>query len=127
MAIIDGDDLASYPGLSADENTLDELAEGASNFVLGAWVNPVDPAPAWVMEIAKAVAARAYWNPKGLTMLSRQLDDAKRTEQFAESSTGQVGYWLTSEERALLSAGASTASTSGVGSIRTRPRGWCAS
>lgn len=123
MAIITATDLASYPGIPAGAD-LDALAAGASDEVLGVWKNPVDPAPLWVKNIAKKVAARVAINPKGLAMLSRQLDDSKRTEQFAEGVAGQVGYWLTEAERKLL---AGIKSTTGVGSIRTKPRGWCAS
>lgn len=123
MQIITGEALVSYPGVPEGAD-LEALAAGASAEVLGAWKDPVDPAPLWVQNIAKKVAARAAINPKGLTMLSRQLDDAKRTEQFSESSSGQVGYWLTLRERALL--GGSTR-TPGVGTIRVKPRGWCES
>lgn len=121
MAIITADDLVSYPGIPAGADR-DALAAGASDEVLGAWKTPVDPAPQWVKNIAKKVAARASINPKGLAMLSRQLDDAKRTEQYADGAAGQVGYWLTAAERALLGG---VQGVSGVGSIRTKPRGWC--
>lgn len=121
MAIISGSDLTSYPGISAGAD-LDALAAGASDEVLANWAVPVDPAPLWVKNIAKKVAARVGINPKGLAMLSRQLDDAKRTEQYAEGSAGQVGYWLTEAELLLL---AGEESVSGVGSIRTQPRGRC--
>ena len=120
MAIITAEDLTSYPGIPAGAD-LDALSAGASDEVEGAWKNPVDPVPGWVKNIAKRVAARASINPKGLSMLSRQIDDAKRTEQFADASAGQVGYWLTAKERAQL---AGLRRTGGARSIRTRPRGW---
>lgn len=123
MAIITGADLVSYPGLAGDAAALDPYATQASELVEEAWVDPVDPVPSWVKNIAKAVAARAFWNPKGLEILSRQIDDAKRTETFGKDAAGRVGFYLTDAERSEL---AGIVPTIGVRSIRTSPRGWCA-
>lgn len=123
MAVITGADLASYPGFRGDSNTLEPYAISASELVEEAWTSPVNPVPAWVKNIAKAVAARAFWNPKGLEMLSRQIDDAKRTETFGKDGAGRIGFYLTEAERSEL---AGILPGAGVGSIRTAPRGWCA-
>ena len=122
MAVIVGADLASYPGISGTEDSLEGLAAMASTSSLDAWSEPIDPAPLWVKHIALGAAARARWNPKGLEMLSRQVDDAKRTEQFSKEDAGQVGVYLTRDERVLL--GGTSSSTAGVGTIRVQPRGW---
>lgn len=124
MAVIIGADLVSYPGITADVTVLDGYAEQASALVEEAWTTPTTPVPLWVKNIAKAVAARALWNPKGLEMLSRQIDDAKRTETFGKDGVGRVGFYLTDAERSEL--GGFVAGI-GVRSIRTTPRGWCGS
>lgn len=122
MAVITGADLVSYPGLAGDATSLDPYATEASALVEEAWTDPVTPVPLWVKNIAKAVAARAFWNPKGLEMLSRQIDDAKRTETFGKGYAGRVGFYLTDAERSELGG---FVSSLGVRSIRTAPRGWC--
>lgn len=122
MAIITGADLVSYPGFTGDATALNPYATAASDLVEEAWTDPVTPVPLWVQNIAKAVAARAFWNPKGLEMLSRQIDDAKRTETFGKDGVGRVGFYLTDAERSEL--GGFIAGI-GVRTIRTAPRGWC--
>lgn len=122
MPVITGDDLVSYPGITGTSADLESYATAASELVEEAWANPVTPAPLWVVNIAKAVAARAFWNPKGLEMLSRQVDDAKRTETYGKDYAGRVGFYLTDAERSEL--GGFVAGV-GVRSIRTAPRGWC--
>lgn len=120
--IIDEADLASSPGVpeqAAGSTRLASLAAGASAVVQEAWLNPVDPVPVWVKNIAISVALRAMWNPKGLQMLSRQIDDAKRTEQYADEWVGSVGFNLTDSERSLLSGVVS--GNRRVGTIRTVP------
>lgn len=120
--IITGADLVSYPGVVGTPESLDDLAALASDLVEDAWASPEVPEPLWVINIAKAAAARAFWNPKGLEMLSRQVDDAKRTEQFSKEFAGRVGVFLTDSEMALL-AGVQPGAV--VRTIRTTSPGWC--
>lgn len=119
--IIIAEDLAGYPGVAASEKTLDWVANAATNTVSDAWVNQVDPVPQWVKDIAVNAALRVIINPKGLEMLSRQLDDSKRTETYAKEFVGKVGIYLTADDIQRLSG----AQHPGVGTIRTQPRGWC--
>lgn len=121
MSIIIVDDLLKAPGVTGDVDSglLDNLVDGANDLVGEAWVAPVSPVPIWVRNIAISVALRGLHNPKGLAMLSRQIDDAKRTEGYADSWAGVVGLHLTDQERMMLGG---TVTTRRVGTIHARPR-----
>ncbi len=119
MPIIIGSDLSSAPGAAGTPAaTLDYLAEAASSLVEDAWATPIEPTPRWVIDLARDAALRALWNPKGLEMLTRQIDDAKRTEQYDKAQAGRIGVYLTDDERARLGG---TFPGTRVGTIRTQP------
>lgn len=105
VQIIDGEDLASYPGVTSPAEDLNALAERASELVAEAWnqvgVDPAADPPRWVQEIAINAALRVYWNPKGLISWTRGLDDGTRTERLPETAA-RAGLYLTTAEQARL-------------------------
>lgn len=120
MAIISGTDLTNVPGIPANVD-LDYLARRASSAVEAAWCHPVNPAPAWVKDIAIDVALRGASNPMGRTSrtLTRSIDDASRSETERYDS-GAVGWALTDEERSRLCP----IPRRGIGSMRLRVPGY---
>jgi hypothetical protein len=117
-----GEDLASYFDVPLD-GALDNIVRRVNALVTEHWVNPTDPVPEWVKNIAWAVAVRAGANPKGVTSQTRNWDDITKTERW---ESGMVPLALTDEEKELLSgsAGAVGDATSKVRSIRMTIPGW---
>lgn len=116
-----GADLASYLG-DPTSGALDNIAARTNSLVTEAYLNPTDPAPAWVVNIAYDVAIRAGSNPKGLTSQTRAWDDITRTERW--EAAARVGVYLTDEEYELLQGEAATEGSSTVQSIRMTVPGW---
>lgn len=122
MDLIDKFDLEAVPGITGTDATLTYVARRASTAVASKWCHPIDPAPDWVKDIAIDVAVRYLNNPKGITSVTRSVDDASRTERF--ENTGQRmtrGFELTDEEIAALCP----VRRNRVGSIRLRVPGVC--
>lgn len=117
---LSGADLATYLGES-ESGTLDNIADRTNSLITEAWATPVDPSPAWVVNIAYDVALRAGANPKGLTSQTRSWDDVTRTERW--EAAARVGVYLTDEEYALLQGQVATEGGK-AGSIRLSIPGW---
>lgn len=120
MTIIDGSDLALYPGIdsSLTPDQLAWIAEQVNGLVLGAWLCPTDPPPAWVTALALNVAGRFAQNPRGLESFTTSIDDGSHTQRHRSGSGAGSGIFLTDDERAQLSCGELA---SGVGTIWTTP------
>lgn len=116
-----GADLASYLG-DPQSGALDNIATRTNSLVTEAYTAAVDPAPAWVVNIAYDVALRAGANPKGLTSQTRAWDDVTRTERWEAAS--RVGVYLTDEEYGLLQGDSQTPGGGVAGSIRLSIPSW---
>lgn len=96
--LIEAADLVEVPGVTGTETDLAYAARRASSSVMSAWCRPVDPVPGWVRDIAVDIAARYLRNPRGTTSVTRHVDDASRTERFAEKGTVLPGTFDPTED-----------------------------
>lgn len=103
--IITKNDLAGLPGVTGTDTELEYAARRAGVAVESAWATPVDPVPQWVKDLATDVAVRYLNNPRGVTSVTRSVDDASRTERYGERGAPLGGgFTLTDDELARLSA-----------------------
>lgn len=105
IVIIDRNDLSGIPGVSGTDAELDYAAKRASARVEEAWCNPTGSPPQWVRDIAIDVAVRYLTNPRGVSSVTRRVDDASRTERYGEGGPGavpQIGFHLTDDEKTRL-------------------------
>lgn len=112
-------DLAS--ALDQDDSAhLQRIVQMTNSLIDEEWVDPVNPIPARVTNIAWQVAYRAGVNPKGLSSWTRSWDDISKTERMEASQ--RAGVYLTDEELAALNG--ITRTVRRAGSIRLRVPGW---
>lgn len=121
--IITDNDLLELTDLlpAATDQQLKYAARRASSLVAGNWASPIDPAPQWVKDIAIDVAARYLANPRGVTSVTRSLDDASRTERYEGGGTRAGKFYLDDDEFAKLNPKVRTR----VGSTRLHVPGVC--
>jgi hypothetical protein len=99
-------ELASWlrdPALE-DNPSLEQIVDLVNELVNEEWASPADPVPARIRLLALSVGARAWVNDPSKTnleSLSRQLDDAARTERYRASAVN-AGVYLTGDELAIL-------------------------
>lgn len=112
--LIAANDLEDLPGLATTEEQRTYAARRASSLVVSRWADPISPPPEWVRDIAIDVAVRYLTNPRGITSVTRTVDDASRTERY-EGPRREGGFNLTDDEIARLNP---TVRRRRVGSIR---------
>ncbi|WP_300680754.1 hypothetical protein [Nocardioides sp.] len=116
--IFDTDTLASYlqcnTPLPARAVTIAKLANG---LVYAVWSDRSVSVPSEIEAIGLEVAARAILNPKGLTSVTRAVDDGSQTERFSDAT--RAGVYLTDEERRVL-LGVKARRRRSYGNIRLR-------
>jgi hypothetical protein len=115
-----GADLASYLGVE-ETSAIDRIVTLTSNLVDEEWVNPTDPVPAWVTNIAWAVAIRAGANTKGVTSRTRSWDDVTVTDRWDAAT---VGVELTADQKAKLNSANTDNAAVAPGSISMRIPRW---
>lgn len=121
LNLVDADDVAVWmerPDLRSSER-LERVVEMTNGLIEEKWTSRIlaSPIPPSVKLLALNVASRAMQNKPGhapLQAVTRQLDDALRTERFAVSPSASLGVYLTDDELASLNPGTG----SGTRSIR---------
>lgn len=105
--ILTAEQLAQVPGVDAAQDVLEYAARRASDAVAHYWAPVVDPVPEWVTDIAADVAIGyldTLTRPRGVTSMTRSVDDASRTVRFDEHGTGTqlAAFELTDTQIARL-------------------------
>lgn len=117
-------ELASYLG-EPESPALDSITTRTNALVTEEWINPVDPPPQWVVNIAWNVATRAGANRKNVTSTTRAWDDVTRTDRWEAGKA--MGVVLEPDELAQLQGnplGASGGQATKTESIGLRIPSW---